>query len=285
MTETLPVARTLKIRECGYDEFWLRDRICEDPSCLVLGDLVVISKERRQSPGGRLDLLLKNPDDNVMYEVEITLGATDESHIIRTIEYWDNERRKWPQREHHAVLVAESLTRRFFNVIQLLSQSIPIVAIQANIVEAGGQRSLHFTKVLEVYEEPEEPGADEVVGEEIWRKDFPWVVDIASALADAVARVGGQLSLSFQKTLVSLTADGLQYFWLLGRKANKARLGFWLSDGLIEKGTSLLEDAGLSYVRRPGNIVYLNPDKFTIESKCEVFTEITKLIGRSLREG
>ena len=30
----------------------------------------------------------------------------DESHIIRTIEYWDIERRRYPQYEHVAVIVA-----------------------------------------------------------------------------------------------------------------------------------------------------------------------------------
>jgi len=34
---------------------------------------------------------------NTRYHVELQLGATDESHIIRTIEYWDTERRRWPQ--------------------------------------------------------------------------------------------------------------------------------------------------------------------------------------------
>jgi hypothetical protein len=32
------------------------------------------------------------------------LGATDESHIIRCIEYWDIERRRYPAYEHCAVL-------------------------------------------------------------------------------------------------------------------------------------------------------------------------------------
>ena len=40
-----------------------------------------------------MDLLLKNPDDDSMYEVELQLGATDESHIIRTIEYWDKAKK------------------------------------------------------------------------------------------------------------------------------------------------------------------------------------------------
>jgi len=54
-----------------------------------LGDLIVKDKERIQPGAGRLDLLLQDPDTNLRYEVEIQLGKTDESHIIRTIEYWD----------------------------------------------------------------------------------------------------------------------------------------------------------------------------------------------------
>jgi hypothetical protein len=34
-----------------------------------------------------LDLLLADQDLTTRYEVEIQLGATDASHIIRTIEY------------------------------------------------------------------------------------------------------------------------------------------------------------------------------------------------------
>ena len=70
----------------------------------------------RASPrlGRRLDILLKNPEDDTMYETEVMLGETDETHIIRTIEYWDIEKRKFPQRQHYAVLVAEHINRRFF---------------------------------------------------------------------------------------------------------------------------------------------------------------------------
>ena len=47
------------------------------------------------------------------------LGKTDESHIIRTIEYWDIERKRYPQYDHTAVIVAEEITSRFLNVIGL----------------------------------------------------------------------------------------------------------------------------------------------------------------------
>ena len=125
----IEIAHPISIREAGLDEYWLQNQIVENPACLQLGELETIAKERQQSSGGRLDILLKNPEDDLMYEVEVMLGETDETHIIRTIEYWDNEKRKWPQRQHSAVLVAEHINRRFFNVIHLLSYSIPIVAI------------------------------------------------------------------------------------------------------------------------------------------------------------
>ena len=107
-----------------FNEKWLQDRIEEDPSILGLGELDPIQRERKQSSGGRIDFLFLNNETETMYETEIQLGATDESHIIRTIEYWDIERRRFPSKDHRAVIVAEEITNRFFNVIALMNRSI-----------------------------------------------------------------------------------------------------------------------------------------------------------------
>jgi hypothetical protein len=82
------------------------------------------------------------------YEVELRLGATAESHIIRTIEYWDTERRRWPQYDHVAVIVAEEITARFFTVISLFNGFIPIIAIQMSAIELGDAVTLVFSTVL-----------------------------------------------------------------------------------------------------------------------------------------
>ena len=71
----------------SLNELWVQEKIAEDPSILGLGDLVLKDKERRQPRAGRLDLLLQDADSIRRYEVEIQLGKSDESHIIRTIEY------------------------------------------------------------------------------------------------------------------------------------------------------------------------------------------------------
>ncbi|MCL6630068.1 MAG: hypothetical protein K6U00_10760, partial [Armatimonadetes bacterium] len=132
-----------------YNEKWLQERISEDPSILGLGDLEVRDIERLQPKAGRLDMLLRDPETAKRYEVEIMLGEVDESHIIRTIEYWDIERKRYPQYDHTAVIVAEKINARFLNVISLIGSSIPIIAIQLNALKVGNSLVLCFTKVLD----------------------------------------------------------------------------------------------------------------------------------------
>jgi hypothetical protein len=96
-----------------FNEKWLQGQITQDAGLLGLGDLVLKDVERRQPRAGRLDVLLSDPETSTRYEIEIQLGATDESHIIRTLEYCDNERRRFPQYEHIAVIIAEEITGRF----------------------------------------------------------------------------------------------------------------------------------------------------------------------------
>ena len=86
---------TIKLKNrAEYNEAWLQKQIAENPSILGLGELHLRAKEKILAYG-RLDILLEDSDsDNpTRYEVEIQLGDTDESHIIRTIEYWDLEPR------------------------------------------------------------------------------------------------------------------------------------------------------------------------------------------------
>lgn len=134
----------------SLSEKWVQALIADNPGLLGLGDLDVKDVERRQPHAGRLDMLLSDPETSTRYEVELQLGATDESHIIRTIEYWDSERRRYPQYEHVAVIIAEDITSRFFNVISLFNGFIPIVAIQMSALRVDEEHvTLVFTKVLD----------------------------------------------------------------------------------------------------------------------------------------
>ncbi|MCH8046647.1 MAG: hypothetical protein IID44_23335 [Planctomycetes bacterium] len=203
---TVPISETVSIRSLGFDEIWLQDQIWENPSCLGLGELEGVSKERAVSSGGRLDVLLKNPVDDSMYEVEVMLGDTDPSHIVRTIEYWDLIKRKWPQRQHFAVLVAERITKRFFNVIQILSGAVPLIAIQANIIKSVHGSSLHFTKILDVYEEPDDDTNpdDGTYDEAYWAKRSQETLDAAKYLQHVTSEVYVDSTIRFNKDTISI---------------------------------------------------------------------------------
>lgn len=131
----------------GFSEKWLQDTIADDPSILGLGDLELIDRERVQEHSGRLDLLLTD-GESTRYEVELMLGSTDPSHIVRCIEYWDSERRRYPGYEHIAVLIAEDITTRFLNVMSLMAGNIPMIAIQLCALKVGDQLLLNFVPVL-----------------------------------------------------------------------------------------------------------------------------------------
>src|SRR5215831_8606563 len=166
----LKKATPCRLRSLGFDERWLQDRIGEDVTLLGLGELQVLRRERTQPSGGRIDFLLSDPETDTRYEVEIMLGALNESHIIRTIEYWDIERQRYPTLEHRAVIVAEEITSRFFNVIRLMNRAVPIIALQLNAFQFGDHVVLHFTKVLDVFETVDEE--DEATADQVTRADW-----------------------------------------------------------------------------------------------------------------
>ena len=282
MPGEVQLAQQLAIREAGYDESWLQDQIYENPACLGLGELEAIAKERQQLSGGRLDLLLKDPEDDAMYEVELMLGETDETHIIRTIEYWDNEKRRWPQRQHFAVLVAEHINRRFFNVIHLLSHSIPIIAIQASLLETDGKRSLFFTTVLDTFEEIDDGTSIEgkTYDRDYWTKRAKWTVETADALLTTTQDLFTAPALNYVKNYVAITVSGSNYFWLHKRTSDKSLLGFRMSQALQDEAAALLDGKNISYVKKPKKFL-LTVDKGMVGANRDVMRSIAGLVKRT----
>jgi predicted transport protein len=194
-----------------YNESWVQERIGEDPAILGLGELILKDKERMQPKAGRLDILLQDPESNRRYEVEVQLGSTDESHIIRTIEYWDIERKRYPQYDHTAVIVAEDITSRFLNVIALFNGFLPLVALQISALRCGDQISLVCTKVLDQMtlgfeEEEEEP---EVVDRSYWEKRATKdTVQLADRLLELIHTFAPSVELKYNKFYIGLAQEG-----------------------------------------------------------------------------
>ena len=244
------------------NEKWLQECICKDTSLLGLGEIDLITSEKVQSKAGRLDLLLHDEQLNRRYEVELMLGATDPSHIMRCIEYWDIERRRYPAYDHVAVLVAENITKRFLNLISLLSGSIPIIAIQVVALEVEGKVILHFVQVLDMTDlrvdesyEVKGEGGPSATSREYWVDRVPPSI---LALCDKMLAMvneesAEELEFRYAKNLIDIVSktNGRRPMWLVPAKT----LVHW--GGYVEQPkewvTRFDEPAGLVAVPKRAN--------------------------------
>ena len=194
------------------NEKWLQARIEEDPSILGLGDLDFRDTEKILLGGGRLDTVLYDPEYKKRYEVEIQLGKTDESHIIRTIEYWDIERKRNPQYEHCAVIIAEDITSRFLNVISLFNGFIPLIAIQVKAIKIENKVSLIFTKVLDEtkFELAEENLIFEPTDRSYWEKRATKEsLKLTENIMKALGEITEGYSLKYNKHYIGLSRNNV----------------------------------------------------------------------------
>ena len=173
-------------------------------------------RERIQPRAGRLDLLLQDLETKRRYEVELQLGETDEAHIIRTIEYWDIERKRYPQYDHCAVLITEDITSRFLNVISLFNGTIPLIAIQMQALRMGDSVTLVFTKVLDEldrgYIDEDEDAESAPTDRSYWEKrGSRATVALADQMMNDIKSLDPNLELKYNKFYIGLSKDGQPY--------------------------------------------------------------------------
>ena len=203
--ETISLKQNTQVNENSIQEF-----IFNHPETLGLGNLTPITREKAQPTGGRIDMVLGD-DEDTRYEVEIQLGSTDPSHIIRTIEYWDTERKRYPQYDHCAVIIAEDITSRFFNVISLFNGAIPLIALQMKAVKQGENIALIFTKVIDrqiVGSDEDEQG--EPTDRKYWdtRTTTKMMKNVDEIFADLGDLVSGY-ELKYNKFYIGIAKDGM----------------------------------------------------------------------------
>jgi len=286
MESEIKIGKKIFIRNAGKDEYWLQDIIYENPKIIGLGDLVAVNKEKKQSSGGRLDILLKEPTENLMYEVEVMLGETDPSHIIRSIEYWDNEKRKYPQRQHFCVLIAESFDRRYFNVIQLMSLNIPMIAIQVDLLEVNGEKILNFSKIIDIYTEPEEDEEDtKQVNESTWNADSPWTNQNAKEIYESLKGKHDRIDLRYTQSYISINIDGRNAYWLCKRIKPTSALFFSVKDDdKVEAIKKKLEENDIGYTYNRYKEFMLNVDIKSIKKNIELLNEVHTIRNKKVTD-
>ncbi len=260
----------------SLNEKWLQNIIAEDPSILGLGELELKDIERPLNYG-RLDLLLRDDETDTRYEVEIQLGRVDESHIIRTIEYWDEERNRYPQYDHVAVIIAEEITSRFLNVISLFNKTIPIIAIQLNALQLNNNIVLNFTRVLDLIQRPDDDTGGDVEPSDrnYWlKKSSEDVLKIVDLYSDLLKQINPSFSLNYTKRYIGVKdqykSNNMVVFW---PKRSFLRIGtknenkeFWLNK---------LEEAGITvFKERKSDRVHLRATHDEIKNNTPLFLDL-----------
>lgn len=262
-------------------EHWIEEVIANDPSILGLGDLVLKDRQRIQPRAGRLDLLLQDVDSETRYEVEIQLGKTDESHIIRTIEYWDIERKRFPAYDHIAVIVAEDITSRFLNVISLFNNSIPLIAIQMNGYRNSDTYWLTFTKVLSQIqpELEDEEEAREATDRGYWEKrGAASTVSMADQMLNLLTKFASGYELKYTKFYIGLARNGRADNFVAFRP-RKSNLYVEMKIERSEEVDKMIEEAGLDlfkYDSKWGRY-HIRIEKEDVAKHQEVLTQLMKL--------
>ena len=246
----LTKGNVVSLKSVGVTEANLEKFISDEPTVLGLGDVYVLERQRRQEKAGRLDMLLQDDAEEMRYEVELMLGSADESHLIRTIEYWDIERRRYPAYDHRAVLIAEDITTRFLNVITLFSGSIPIIAIQVNAIDIDGKTAITFLRVVDSTRLRKDDRLDIANLKSTDRTE--WVSRVGTGIVELVDKCLAFInevatrprSLNYNKFFIGLT-DGTRSNNFVIINPRKSFLRLEIDIDPVEPWLKRLEDAGV----------------------------------------
>jgi hypothetical protein len=272
-----------------YSEKWLQTHIVNDTGLLGLGDLTVKDVERREPRAGRLDLLLSDPDSGTRYEVELQLGATDEAHIIRTIEYWDIEKNRYPMFEHIAVIVAEDITSRFLNVISLFNRSIPLIAIQMNAFKVGEYMTLSSTTVLDLVQlapDDEDETLSPPTDRGYWEsKGSTKTLEIADEVLKMIQSEDPGVEFKYNKHYIGLGRNGMPDNYVTF-KPRKEVLGALFRIPRNDGTTEFIESSGLDvleYDKRWGRY-RARLTKSDLDNRRDAITELIRQAKNGLSE-
>lgn len=272
----------IELRAAGLDEKWLQVQILKDTSILGLGELEVLSRERRQPYGGKIDFLMYSEEEKTYYEVEVMLGVLDESHIIRTIEYWDVERQRRPTAEHRAVIVAERITSRFFNVLRLLNRSVPMIAVQLGAFKIDdGSIVLHAVTVLDVPEETPETYASEQIEKTnrgYWeKKRDPASMALIDRIIANLKSDDVEERVTYNQSHIAVGSSGTNFCWFHPRKV----IGYWaveikLSPETRDEQLSKLQEVGIDASSRGATRIVFGVSEKTINDTLAAVTSVLK---------
>ena len=226
----------------------------------VLGEVILLDRERTQERAGRLDILLSSLEQDRRYEVgadargqptnPTSFGASNTGTLSDgAIQVTSTAR--W--------LVAEDITSRFLNVIGLLSGTVPLIAIQLNALAVGDHVVLDFVRVLDqqLLRRDDTDIQLQNVDRSYWiQKTSESIIRMADELLAIInEKAEPRQQLNFNKAYIVLS-DGTRSGNFIRFRPRKKHLRVVIPSGWTEDRSARFKDAGLKAEQRKDRLVF-----------------------------
>jgi len=152
-----------------------------------------------------------------------------------------------------------------------------LIAIQVNIVESPHGRSLHFTKILDVYEEPDdETGGDPGNFDEVyWAKYSQSTLETAKHLQELTKDIYDHTELRFNKYYVTLATSGYNQMIIRKRSGDNVLVQMRYGDK-SEEMAEVLDEERIQYNDQHKQFKFLMPVSL-VPQKSEMFRKLARL--------
>lgn len=272
------IGKKVFMRDAGKDEHWLQDMLYENPNILGLSNYPTLGKrEKQEASKGRFHITLQDLIYDLWYEVEVMLGEIDASHIITALEYWDNEERKRHKTFNYAVLVAESYEGRYYNLLHTLSMNLPMICIQANLLEVNKAYILSFSNIINLHGSPMDNEKTTTVDESLWSEKAPWTLKAAKELYDLIDT--DDKSIDYNEDYINISIQGRRAYRLEKSSEPNSIALFTVFD---DEKVNAIKDIFYNICYAPYNlnrnkefVIPVNEDM--IRGKKAIFREIMKI--------
>jgi hypothetical protein len=263
------------MRDVGKDESWLLDILQEHPDLIGLGGC--LKSEKRDSFPNRCHIALTDLVGDVRYDVVLMRGEIDSARIVTALEFWDRTARKRDTKYHFVLLVAEFYEGRYFNLLQTMSLHLPLIVIQANLLEAGGDYILSFSRLFERYIDFTEDVNTTTVAVSMWREKSPWTLKVAEelfALIDADDKC-----IVYREEQIDIQLQGRRIYSLESSTEPTAILSFKVfDDGKVEAIKDIFYNNNLApyQLNRNKEFVFATDAELIIRKK-DLFREMMRI--------
>ena len=178
-----------------------------------------------------------------------------------------------------AVIVAEEITSRFFNVISLFNGFIPVVAIQMTVLRLDDNRvSLVFTKVLDLLVlGTDEEERVELADAGYWEgRSTPGMMKLTRHLHRMIQEQDEGVTLKYNKQYIGLVKNDAPNNYII-MKPRKKKVSFQPRIPRSDEITEIIDESGLdrlSYDTRNGRYRIDISSKAAIDENQDLLVEL-----------